>query len=125
MIGSAAGFCQTHKMAKMFVGTDESMEPTCVKCMAAASPKLGKTQVADDPGEKFFNKNAADTPIVQQAEQIKHAGVVAPTKVTPMSTHLSNALNWLKSAPMPADIRAYKNLQKAIKILESLETTNG
>ncbi len=128
-IGSAAGFCQIHKMDKMFVGLQDATEPTCVRCVADATPKLGRNQNVEDPGEDFFKTGKSDAKIttLDITPGVKIAGPVAPViKATSLEAHITNAVSWLTSAPMPKDIKQFKSLQKSITILQSLlENANG
>jgi len=129
-IGSAAGYCTIHKMDKMFVGLEDATEPTCVRCVADATPKLGRTQNVEDPGEEFFKhggKSDAKITVVEAEHGAKIAGPTAPVvKGNSLEAHISNAVSWLQSAPMPKDIKQFKSLQKSITILQSLlENTNG
>lgn len=119
---SQAGICTKHNIEKMFVGLDTQTEPTCVRCVADATPKLGRLQTVKDPGEHFFNKNA---PVI-----VTESGNI--TKIQPPTTDLtvesivSTAIQDLNRLPMPKDIKQFKAIQKVIKTLESLvEKTNG
>lgn len=128
-IGSAAGYCTIHKMDKMFVGLEDATEPTCVRCVADATPKLGRTQNVEDPGEEFFKHGKSDAKItvVDTEHGAKIAGpVAAVVKGNSLEAHITHAVSWLQSAPMPKDIKQFKSLQKSITILQSLlENTNG
>lgn len=128
-IGSAAGYCTIHKMDKMFVGLEDATEPTCVRCVADATPKLGRTQNVEDPGEEFFKHGKSDAKIttVEVTHGAEIAGPIAPVvKATSLESHITHAISWLQSAPMPKDIKQFKSLQKSITILQSLlENTNG
>ena len=121
---SNAGVCTKHNIEKMFVGLDTNVEPTCVKCVADATPKLGRLQTAHDPGEKFFNKNAAVSaqPIVEKAVVYGRNDLPQLTLETVVEIAVQN----LNQLPMPKDIKQFKAVQKAIKTLESLvEKSNG
>lgn len=123
-IGSLAGFCQIHQMDKMFVND----EVRCIKCHAAGEKKIGRVQTVEDPGEAFFNKDAkATTPTFTHGANSDLNGPVVPVvKGNSLESHISHAISWLTSAPMPKDLKQFKSLQKSITILQSLlENTNG
>lgn len=133
-IGSAAGFCQKHQMDKMFVGLEDATEPTCVRCVADATPKIGRTQTVEDPGEAYFTKGAkSDAKIsiipATHTEGIGSAVVYQPSfQVNPtrLEDVVGIAVAQLKRLPMPEDIKQFKTVQKAIRTLESLvEESNG
>jgi hypothetical protein len=128
MIGSAAGFCQKHKIDKMFVGLEDATEPTCVRCVADATPKLGRDQKVEDPGEGFFHGKGSSANItVTESAHGAVAGPVAPiVKATSLEAHINHAISWLTTAPMPKDLKQFKSLQKSIAILQGLlENKNG
>lgn len=122
MIGSMAGVCPIHKIERLYMGTEDAVEPTCLKCVAAAQPKTGRPQTFDDPGEDFFHKGAE--PKVQPVSSL-------PPKVVfgdraPLTDYVKQAHDILSYAPMPHDVKQFKSLQKAIGILKSLmENQNG
>lgn len=138
MIG-AAGYCDTHKMAKMFVGTDDATEPTCVRCVADSKPKEGRTQIVEDPGEDYFSGKGSNAKItvldkthgagIGVAEVVKLHQRVAEINMNqhaPLEAYVKQALEILTHAPMPHDIKQFKNLQKVIGILKGLvENQNG
>lgn len=134
-IGSAAGYCQIHKMDKMFVGLEDATEPTCVRCVADATPKIGRTQTVQDPGEAYFHKGAktdAKSTTLESEHGVGKAAVAAiaghipAVEVTRLEDVIGIAVAQLKRLPMPEDIKQFKAVQKAIKTLESLvEKTNG
>ena len=119
---SQAGICVKHNVEKMFVGLDTQTEPTCVRCVADATPKLGRLQTVKDPGEHFFNKNA---PV--NAAQTESITRVQPNTVDlTVESIVSIAIQDLNRLPMPKDIKQFKAIQKVIKTLESLvEKSNG
>lgn len=125
-IGSAAGFCQKHQMDKMFVGLEDATEPTCIKCTADSTPKLGRTQTVGDPGEEYF-KGKGTTAKVTMLDTT-HGAKVPPVKfgVATLEEIVANAVLNLNGLPMPKDIREFKKIQKVIKTLQTLvENTNG
>lgn len=123
MIGSSAGVCPIHKIERMYVGLDDNLSPTCVKCDAAAKPKMGVPQTAHDPGEGFFSgKGAVQAPPATATVPLATTSVTADT----FDGHIQKAITHLKASPMPNDIKMFKGLQKAIKALENLlENENG
>lgn len=132
-IGSAAGFCQKHQMDKMFVGSQDATEPTCIKCDAEAQPKLGRTQMVEDPGEEYFNGKGTNAKIT--VLDPSHGGKAAIPLVgsavvkfggATLEEIVANAVLNLNGLPMPKDIREFKKIQKVIKTLQTLvENTNG
>lgn len=123
-----AGYCTVHKIDKMFVGLEDATEPTCVKCVAAATPKLGRTQTVEDPGEDYFKGKGSDAKIT--VLDPTHGGIVKQHVSQPELNRLEDvvgiAVAQLKRLPMPEDIKQFKAVQKAIKTLESLvEKSNG
>lgn len=130
-IGSAAGYCQVHKMDKMFVGLEDATEPTCVRCVADATPKLGRIQTAQDPGESYFNKGVpplpkGTVPDVTHGDKVTTAQYIPQPGFGKLEDVVGVAVANLKSLPMPEDIKQFKAVQKAIKTLESLvEKSNG
>jgi hypothetical protein len=131
-IGSAAGYCQIHKMDKMFVGLEDATEPTCVRCVADSTPKIGRTVVAEDPGEDYFKgkgTNAKITTLTPTHGGIGQAVVKQPAyQIEPVRLEdiVGVAVSQLKRLPMPEDVREFKKVQKIIKTLQSLvENTNG
>lgn len=136
MIG-AAGFCQIHKMAKMFVGTEDATEPTCVRCVADSKPKEGRTQIVEDPGEDFFQGKGSNAKITILDKEHGASGIgitavkqaiprVNMNEHAPLEAYVKQALEILTHAPMPHDIKQFKNLQKVIGILKGLvENQNG
>lgn len=127
-IGSAAGYCQKHQMDKMFVGLEDATEPTCVRCVADATPKLGRTQTVEDPGEAYFSKGEKSSAKVTVLDT-PHGGIaqhVPTVELTRLEDVIGIAVAQLKRLPMPEDIKQFKAVQKAIKTLESLvEKSNG
>lgn len=129
-IGSQAGYCTIHGIDKMFVGLEDATEPTCVRCVADATPKLGRVQTAHDPGEEYFKKSkAAKTTVLEPTHGVEEAQVFSAAGTSESYT-LENivgiAVAQLRRLPMPEDIRQFKRVQKVIKTLQSLvETTNG
>lgn len=129
-IGSAAGFCQKHQMDKMFVGSQDATEPTCIKCDAEARPKLGRTQVVEDPGEEYFQGKGTSAKITTL--DAPHGGKIplvgsAVVKFggATLEEIIANAVLNLNGLPMPKDIREFKKIQKVIKTLQTLvENTN-
>lgn len=123
-IGSQAGFCQKHQMDKMFVGNENATEPTCIRCDADARPKEGRTVIAEDPGDGFFNgrgTNAKITVVDPDAAIPVHSpakDILAPANK--LEDVVAAAVAQLKRLPMPEDIKQFKAVQKAIKTLESL-----
>jgi len=131
-IGSAAGYCQIHKMDKMFVGLEDATEPTCVRCVADATPKLGRTVVAEDPGEDFFKGKGTNAKITVLDEVhggkvgIAHRRAVEAQAGLSLGEIVEHAIAELNNLPMPKDIKEFKKVQKVIKTLQSLvENTNG
>lgn len=130
---SAMGVCPIHRIELMAVGLDDSnLTPTCIKCKAAAEPKLGRTQTAEDPGEHFFNKGVPATPKISERD-VTHGGIgtavvkqYAPVEVSNLEDIVGIAVAQLKRLPMPEDIKEFKRVQKIIKTLQSLlEKSNG
>ena len=130
MIGSAAGYCNIHHMDKMFVGTEDATEPTCIRCKADATPKLGRTQIVEDPGENFngYTGGTAKVTILKTGEQAPvptRRPVVASAGLT-LEEIVERAVSELGNLPMPKDIKQFKRVQKVIKTLQSLvENQNG
>lgn len=129
-IGSAAGYCQIHQMDKMFVGLEDATEPTCVRCVADARPKTGRTVVAEDPGEDYFKGKGTNAKVT--VLDPTHGGIgkaaVTPIKFggATLEEIVSNAVLNLNTLPMPKDIKEFKKVQKVIKTLQSLvENSNG
>lgn len=122
-----AGFCTIHKIDKMFVGLEDATEPTCVKCVSDATPKLGRTQTVEDPGEDFFRGKGSDAKITML--DTTHGGIkqyVPQPELNRLEDVVGVAVAQLKRLPMPEDIKQFKAVQKAIKTLECLvEKTNG
>lgn len=136
MIGSAAGYCQIHKMDKMFVGTEDATEPTCIRCKADATPKLGRTQIVEDPGADFngYTGGKAKVTIIDNgAEYDASAKAAAPVRRPVVASDgltleeiVERAVSELGNLPMPKDIKQFKRVQKVIKTLQSLvENQNG
>lgn len=130
-IGSTAGFCQKHQMDKMFVGNETAVEPTCIRCDADATPKLGRTVIAEDPGEDFFRGKGTTAKIttLDTTHGVGAAVVKQPVfqgEPTRLEDIVGIAVAQLKRLPMPEDIKQFKTVQKVIKTLESLlEKSNG
>jgi hypothetical protein len=128
-IGSAAGYCHKHQMDKMFVGLEDATEPTCVRCVADATPKMGRTQTVEDPGEGYFSKGEktdAKVTLVDPTPGAKMATPVAKFGGATLEEIVSNAVLNLHTLPMPKDIKEFKKVQKVIKTLQSLvENQNG
>jgi hypothetical protein len=130
---SAMGICPIHKIDLMAIGLDDTnLAPTCIKCKAAAEPKLGRLQTAEDPGEAFFNKGIPAMPkttMLDESHGDKAAGIkqyVPPVELNRLEDVVGVAVAQLKRLPMPEDIKQFKAVQKAIKTLESLvEKSNG
>lgn len=132
---SALGQCPIHHIDRMSVGSNDfDGEAICVKCKADAEPKLGRTQVVEDPGEEFFKTgrtNAKITIVKPGVAEVEAAHkAVAPQVVlaerAPLSDYIEKALEILSHAPMPHDIKQFKNLQKVTGILKGLlENQNG
>lgn len=129
---SAMGVCPIHRIELMAVGLDDAnLTPTCIKCKAAAEPKLGRLQTAEDPGEAFFNKGIPKTTTLEPTHgDFAKAAVVAQYVPQSEANRLEDvvgiAVAQLKRLPMPEDIKQFKAVQKAIKTLESLvEKSNG
>lgn len=121
LMESMAGICTIHQVEKLFVND----VPTCVKCKAAGTPKLGVTQQVEDPGDAFFAGQPSTAKII--TSPTAPAGAVAPVvKGNSLEAHINHAISWLTSAPMPKDIKQFKSLQKSITILQGLlENQNG
>lgn len=133
-IGSAAGYCTIHKMDKMFVGLEDATEPTCVKCVADATPKMGRTQIVEDPGEEFFNGKGTTAQIsvfeskagLKEAERVPKAPTLDTRYNYTVADVVGIAVAQLRHLPMPEDIKEFKRVQKVIKTLQSLvENSNG
>lgn len=127
-IGSAAGFCVKHKMDKMFVGLEDATEPLCIKCDAESKPKLGTTQIVEDPGEEYFKTNKSDAKIVNvPANSIpQKSNVLVVGQQASFGEGIANALKILNALPMPKDLKQFKAVQKVVKTLEGLvENQNG
>ena len=130
-IGSAAGYCQVHQMDKMFVGLEDATEATCVRCVADAKPKTGRTVIAEDPGEDYFKGKGTNAKITTL--EPTHGGKVPTLGSAVMKFGgatleeiVANAVLNLNGLPMPKDIREFKKIQKVIKTLQTLvENTNG
>jgi len=133
-IGSQAGFCTKHQMDKMFVGNENSTEPTCIRCDADSRPKEGRTVIAEDPGEDFF-RGKGTTAKITTLDPTSGAklGIAEAMKVpvqkfggATLEEIVANAVLNLNGLPMPKDIREFKKIQKVIKTLQTLvENTNG
>lgn len=130
-IGSAAGYCTVHKIDKMFVGLEDATEPTCVRCVADATPKLGRIQNVEDPGEEYFRHGKSDAKITvleptHGAESSLSGPIIPVIKGNSLESHITHAISWLTSAPLPKDVKQFKSLQKSITILQGLlENVNG
>lgn len=125
-IGSVAGYCTIHKIDKMFVGLEDATEPTCVRCKADATPKLGRTQTVEDPGEQFFSSGKSDAKITTLDNPHGVKQYVPQAELLNLKDVVGVAVAQLKRLPMPEDIKQFKAVQKAIKTLESLvENQNG
>lgn len=134
-IGSMAGYCTIHKIDKMFVGVEDSTEPTCVRCVADAKPKMGRTQTVEDPGEQFFHGKGSTAKVTLLEHVPTSATDTASLPAAPMlDTRYSYtmkdvvdiAVAQLRKLPMPEDIKEFKRVQKVIKTLQSLvENQNG
>lgn len=134
---SALGQCPIHHIDKMSVGSsDMDAVPICIKCKADAEPKTGRTQIVEDPGEGFFQGKGTNAKVHVVDTSVNSSGVgkMAVTAVAgtpqlnraPLETYISQALQILSNAPMPKDLKQFKSLQKAIKILGELtENQNG
>jgi hypothetical protein len=136
MLGvSAMGICPIHKIDLMAIGLDETnLAPTCIKCKAAAEPKLGRLQTAEDPGEHFFHKGVPAMPksterdVTHGGSEKAYIGHAVPVLSEParLEDIVGIAVANLKRLPMPEDIKQFKAVQKVIKTLESLlEKSNG
>ena len=120
-IGSMAGYCQTHKIDKMFVGTEDATEPICLRCKADATPKLGRAQIVEDPGQDFNGYTGGKAKIT-----VVDAQYIPQSEPTRLEDVVGIAVAQLKRLPMPEDIKQFKTVQKAIKTLENLlEKSNG
>ena len=128
-IGSAAGYCQIHKMDKMFVGLEDATEPTCVRCVADATPKMGRTQTVEDPGEGYFikgEKSDAKVTVVENVVKPRVSEMRATKSASSLEEIVERAVADLGDLPMPKDIKQFKKVQKVIKTLQSLvENQNG
>lgn len=128
MIGNMAGYCHIHKIDKMFVGTEDATEPTCVRCKADATPKLGRTQLVEDPGENFngFVGGRARVTVLKDVKTTSSNSSLPLVESLRLEDVIGTAVAQLKRLPMPEDIKQFKTVQKAIKTLESLvEKSNG
>ena len=128
-IGSMAGYCTIHKIDKMFVGLEDATEPVCVRCKADATPKIGRTQTVEDPGEDFngyVGGGKAKVQIVEANGVGKMAVAALRVGGSTLESIVANAVLNLNALPMPKDIKQFKKIQKVIKTLQSLvENQNG
>ena len=127
-IGSMAGYCQVHKIDKMFVGLEDATEPICVRCKADATPKLGRTQTVEDPGEAFngFTGGKAKITVLDSTNKVPTAPILDTRYSYTVKDIVDIAVAQLRSLPMPEDIKEFKRVQKVIKTLQTLvENQNG
>jgi len=121
-IGSAAGFCTIHQMDKMFIGNANATEPTCIRCVADARPKQGRTVIAEDPGENYFKGKGT----VAKVTMLDGTKSVMKVSGATLEEIVVDALLNLSKLPMPKDVKEFKKIQKIIKTLRSLvENANG
>lgn len=129
---SALGQCPTHHIDLMSVTSmDGNEQRICVKCRAAAEPKSGRVQVVEDPGEGFngFVGGKGKVTILKDVPTTtsnKTAPVVNLGERNTLEDYISQALNILSHAPMPNDLKQFKQIQKVTSILKGLlENQNG
>ena len=124
-IGSMAGYCQVHKIDKMFVGLEDATEPICVRCKADATPKLGRTQTVEDPGEEFNGYVGGKAKVTIISDPIAKKAVAKFGGAT-LEEIVANAVLNLHTLPMPKDVKEFRKIQKVIKTLQTLvENQNG
>ena len=124
---SALGTCPICGQDKVQVEGDVK----CLMCIGKASGNASGLVVSqEDPGEEALNKLLAKTGIAKieggkPPEAIKpNLAVNKPVisaPVHPLSgASIFDALAILRALPMPKDIKQFKQINKAIKILEEL-----
>lgn len=135
---SALGQCPTHHIDMMSVTSmDGNEQRICVKCRAASEPKMGRTQIVDDPGESFngyvggkaniqiLKEGAPGVADVEAIARAARKSVAASAGLT-LEEIVERAVSELGNLPMPKDIKQFKKVQKVIKTLQSLvESQNG
>ena len=136
---SALGQCPTHHIDFMSVTSlDGNEQRICVKCRAASEPKMGRTQIVEDPGESFngYVGGKANVHIISEGapgvaaleaahKSLARRPVVASAGLT-LEEIVERAVSELGNLPMPKDIKQFKKVQKVIKTLQNLvESQNG
>lgn len=107
VVGLPLGVCVKHNASKISING----LPTCLRCHEAESKAVSVSagvNTYEDPGEDGL-KNIGVAAI----------GVVKPSviKQAPVS-NLSDVITALKALPMPKTMAEFRNIQKAIQLLE-------
>lgn len=96
----------------------------CLQCDVGPSAPVGPISEYCDPGEdKLREVLSGRGVVIQKTDPSKvRAPQIAVTQgpAATLENHVKNALEYLKTAPMPSDIKQFKSIQKAIKTLEGL-----
>jgi hypothetical protein len=112
----------------------------CLLCESRGNPGSGLVVTTEDPGdealEKLLSKVGVTSitgskppepikPNLAKASfippKLRDAQSLLPTvQMVATENHIMHAINWLKSMPMPTDIKQFKAINKAVKILEGL-----
>lgn len=112
---SALGACPKCRQFKISVNG----EARCINCDSNSNTGSGMVVTVEDPGEEALNGILTKTGIKTEANK----AIIAPkveAKQTFQGASVDDALRILKSLPMPKDLKQFKQINKAIKILESL-----
>lgn len=123
---SALGTCAKCGMDKLQVDGIQK----CVFCERENTQGSGLVVDIDDPGEDAIKQILSKVgvaevvggkPPVPIKPDVKPIINVSPkVQVVPQGSGIEQALAILRSLPMPKDIKQFKSINKAIKILETL-----
>lgn len=93
----------------------------CILCASKRSVSGGLIAKGIDPGEEAMERLANGHDVPRIPGNVAVAPVKPVVAVKPIvSGDLNQALAILKALPMPKDIKQFKAINKAIKILEDL-----
>lgn len=121
ILGYPNGMCATHGPKISINGVSQ-----CLKCMsleAKANARPAGVVTVEDPGDEAMAR-INKLPPREQSDQVPVAKpVVAAPKLSagasvPFDAYIDQAIEYLRKAPMPGDLKQFKAVQKAIQQLE-------
>jgi hypothetical protein len=121
---TALGACPKCRQYKISVNG----ESRCINCDSNNNTGSGLVVDIEDPGEEGIKKVLANSGVAvgqggkppTPAPREANKQVIAPKVETKATGSVEMALEILRSLPMPKDLKQFKQINKAIKILESL-----